>query len=139
MLSEKEYTEQKKEDNTDERKEAKKWGLSVDELKLQQEMISKGNKKRDDTQKKKKKLDNRGERRASDPSLFTVGNTNQPLLPANLRHPSVASDPSLFTVGTMVDVQMMDAPPVHGIIKWMGTLPNYEGYYGGIELVCYII
>ncbi len=73
---------------------------------------------------------------------LSVGNTNQPLHPqedANPTHPSIASDPSLFTVGTMVDVQMMDGPPVHGIIKWMGTLPNYEGYFAGIELVCYII
>ena len=51
MLSVEEYTEQKKQDNTDERIEAKKWGVSVDELKLQEEMLSKGNKKRNDTQK----------------------------------------------------------------------------------------
>ena len=45
VLSVEEYTEQKEQDNTDERKEAKKWGLSVEELKLQQKMLSKGNKK----------------------------------------------------------------------------------------------
>ena len=50
MQSVEEYTEQKKQDNTDERLEAKKWGVSVDEWKLQEELLSKGNKKRDETQ-----------------------------------------------------------------------------------------
>ena len=55
---------------------------------------------------------------------------------ANPRHPSIPSDPSLFTVSTMVVVQMMNHPPLHGIIRWMGTLPNHDGYYAGVELVC---
>ncbi len=45
VLSVEEYAEHKKEDNTLESREAKKWGLSVDELNLQEEMLSKGNKK----------------------------------------------------------------------------------------------
>ena len=46
-LSDEEYSQQKKQDNTEETKEAKKWGLSVEELKRQDELLSKGNKERD--------------------------------------------------------------------------------------------
>ena len=38
-----EYTKQKQEDNTTEAKEAKKWGMSVEEYRAQMEMLSKGN------------------------------------------------------------------------------------------------
>ena len=47
MLSDEEYLQQKKQDNTEETKEAKKWGVSVEELKRQEELLSKGNKERD--------------------------------------------------------------------------------------------
>ena len=54
---------------------------------------------------------------------------------ATPRHPSVPSDPDEFTVGTMVEVQMERGPPMYGIIQWIGTLPQFEGYYAGVELV----
>ncbi len=54
VLSHEEYTEQKEQDNTDERVEAKKWGVSVDELKLQEELLSKGNKERDKIHEQKR-------------------------------------------------------------------------------------
>ncbi len=66
MLSVEEYAEQKKEDNTDERKEAKKWGLSVDELNLQEEMLSKGNKKiNEEFEQKRQTLPNEDEDKAT--------------------------------------------------------------------------
>ena len=66
VLSVEEYTEQKKEDNTDERKEAKKWGLSVDELNLQEEMLSKGNKKKNEEyEQKRQTLPNEDEEKAT--------------------------------------------------------------------------
>ncbi len=55
MLSVEEYAEQKEQDSTDERKEAKKWGLSVEELKLQEEMLSKGNKKINEEYERKRR------------------------------------------------------------------------------------
>ena len=75
--------------------------------------------------------------RQQHPSNQPVANSNQ-FQPddANPRHPSIPSDPCLFTVNTMVDVQMMNHSPLHGIIRWMGTLPNHDGYYAGVELVC---
>ena len=42
-----EYTKQKQEDNTYEVQEAKKWGLSVEEYRAQEEMLSKINEERD--------------------------------------------------------------------------------------------
>ena len=37
------YTKQRQENNTFEVKEAKKWGMSVEEYRAQKEMMSKGN------------------------------------------------------------------------------------------------
>ena len=42
-----EYTKQKQKDNTYEVREAKKWGMSVEEYRAQKEMLSKGNEKSD--------------------------------------------------------------------------------------------
>ena len=47
VLSEEEYSKQKEQDNTEEIQEAKKWGLSIEEFKRQEELLSRGNKERD--------------------------------------------------------------------------------------------
>ena len=42
---------------------------------------------------------------------------------------------SRFTIGTMVQVRSQTGVPIPGIIQWIGTLPDHNGVYGGVELV----
>ena len=261
-----EYTKQKQENNTTEVKEAKKWGMSVEELRAQKEMMSKGNEERDkdhktrvnfhdnqhnieekcttggkpedlfppmgpgdsvmqvlgeDTirlqQEEYERFQREHKRRHSEdievieggfrmnqvedsyvdispyPAISSQSPDNRPnegqqfSLPSNPhqsqnpspssqghiyaninnpdpvhRHsPSVnhrdsyssqqhSGDPgsssqhpvggmdhalSRFTIGTMVQVRSQTGVPIHGIIQWIGTLPDHNGVYGGVELV----
>ena len=105
VLSADEYAKQRQEEGIFEAKEAKKWGVSIDEYREQ--MIE---------QKQKHQQE-----------YSLTGN--------QLTLPAVPSDPSHFTVGTMVEVQMQQGPPLNGIIQWIGTLPGFDGSYAGVELV----
>ena len=42
---------------------------------------------------------------------------------------------SRFTIGTMVQVRSQTGVPIHGMIQWIGTLPDHNGLYAGVELV----
>ena len=49
--------------------------------------------------------------------------------------PDVPSDPSQFTAGTLVWVKAHNGNPYYGTVKWLGTLPDFQGIYAGVELV----
>ena len=80
VLSKEEYSQQKKQDNTEEIQEAKKWGLTVEQLRHQAELLSKENKERDKVCEQKRdaademSIGGRGERRG-DEDLFSQRNT----------------------------------------------------------------
>ena len=42
---------------------------------------------------------------------------------------------SALPVGTMVQMTSRGGPPIRGVIKWLGTVPDYQGYVAGVELV----
>ena len=48
-----------------------------------------------------------------------------------------APDLSQITNGTLVEVRSFNGHPLYGTVKWLGTLPGYEGIYAGVELVSY--
>ena len=53
------------------------------------------------------------------------------------QHPVGDMDHALsrFTIGTMVQVRSQTGVPIPGILQWIGTLPDHNGVYGGVELV----
>ena len=44
-----------------------------------------------------------------------------------------------LAIGTMVQMTSRGGPPIRGVIKWIGIVPDYEGYVAGVELVSSII
>ena len=40
-----------------------------------------------------------------------------------------------FTIGSMVCVDVLKGDPLYGVVKWIGTLPEYPGTIAGVELV----
>ena len=44
-----------------------------------------------------------------------------------------------LAIGTMVQMTSRGGVPIRGVIKWVGVVPDYEGYVAGVELVsmCY--
>ena len=40
-----------------------------------------------------------------------------------------------FAIGTMVQMTSRGGAPIRGVIKWIGTVPHYQGYVAGVELV----
>ena len=44
-------------------------------------------------------------------------------------------DPSQFAVGSMVSVPTKRGDPLHGVVMWIGTLPDFPGVVAGVELV----
>jgi len=47
-----------------------------------------------------------------------------------------ADNPHNLDVGNMIQ---FGNPPCYGIIKWIGSLPNYERIMAGVEMVCCLI
>ena len=41
-----------------------------------------------------------------------------------------------FTIGSMVCVDVQKGDPLYGVVKWIGTVPDYPGTIAGVELVC---
>ena len=44
-----------------------------------------------------------------------------------------------FGIGSMVATRSTYGPPMYGVVKWLGQLPNMNGQYAGVELVSNII
>ena len=42
---------------------------------------------------------------------------------------------SQFAIGSKVVVKNAYGPPMYGVLKWLGQLPNIKGEYAGVELV----
>ena len=40
-----------------------------------------------------------------------------------------------FTIGSMVCVDVQRGDPLYGVVKWIGTVPDYPGTIAGVELV----
>ena len=49
-----------------------------------------------------------------------------------------AQDYSQFAIGSMVSVPTQRGDPIHGVVAWMGTLPDFPGLIAGVELVSHI-
>ena len=50
--------------------------------------------------------------------------------------PGPPPDPhSQFTIGTMVCVDVQKGDPLYGVVKWIGTVPDYPGIIAGVEMV----
>ncbi|XP_019849469.1 PREDICTED: ubiquitin carboxyl-terminal hydrolase CYLD-like [Amphimedon queenslandica] len=46
-----------------------------------------------------------------------------------------SSDPHhQFTIGSMVRIDVQKGDPLYGVVKWIGTLPDYPGTIAGVEL-----
>ena len=44
-------------------------------------------------------------------------------------------DPSQFAIGSMVYIPTQRGNPLHGVVKWIGTVPENNGLVAGVELV----
>ena len=44
-----------------------------------------------------------------------------------------------FTIGSMVCVDVQRGDPLYGVVKWIGTLPDYPGTIAGVEMVISIM
>lgn len=53
-------------------------------------------------------------------------------------HPPPPADPHL-TIGSMVYIHMQRGEPLYGVIKWIGTLPEFPGVIAGVEMVRLLI
>ena len=42
---------------------------------------------------------------------------------------------SQFTIGSMVCVDPQKGDPLYGVVKWIGTIPDYPGTIAGVEMV----
>ena len=49
-----------------------------------------------------------------------------------------AQDHSQFAIGSMVSVPTQRGDPLHGVVMWIGTLPDFPGVIAGVELVSHI-
>ena len=49
-----------------------------------------------------------------------------------------AQDPSQFAIGSMISVPTQRGNPLHGVVMWIGTLPEFPGVIAGVELVSHI-
>ena len=47
-------------------------------------------------------------------------------------------DPSQFAIGSMISVPTQRGEPLHGVVMWIGTLPEFPGVIAGVELVSHI-
>ena len=61
------------------------------------------------------------------------------LLPsADLPPPNDLPPPDLhhqFTIGSMVRINVQKGGPLYGVLKWVGTVPDFTGTIAGVELV----
>ena len=57
--------------------------------------------------------------------------------PSPLLHPPTGPpDPhSQFTIGSMVCIDIQKGDPLYGVIKWIGTIPDFNGAIAGLEMV----
>ena len=44
-----------------------------------------------------------------------------------------------FTIGSMVRVDVQRGDPLYGVVKWIGTVPDYPGTIAGLEMVIIVI
>ena len=40
-----------------------------------------------------------------------------------------------FTIGSMVCVDVQKGDPLYGVVKWIGTVPDFPGTIAGLEMV----
>ena len=48
-------------------------------------------------------------------------------------------DPIQFAIGSMVYIPAQHGDPLHGVVMWIGTLPEIDGVIAGVELVSHIV
>ena len=174
-----EYTKQKQENNTREAKEAKKWGMSVEEYRAQKdnrpilinnegyEIIQREEKRKQSLEDYMYEVIERGFRMFRYftilfPFILQIEIQDQPVsLPyhpvheniPHLGYPSLQKIPdssqtsphsqdgnldqisSGLAIGSMVQTTSRGGAPLRGVLKWIGIVPNYEGYVAGVELV----
>ena len=44
-----------------------------------------------------------------------------------------------FTIGSMVCVDVQRGDPLYGVVKWIGTIPDYPGTIAGVEMVSHYV
>ena len=64
-------------------------------------------------------------------------NLSLPSQPTSSSSPPT-QDPSQFAIGSMVYIPTHHGEGLHGVIEWIGTVPEIDGLVAGIELVSHI-
>ena len=44
-----------------------------------------------------------------------------------------------FTIGSMVHIDVQRGDPLYGVVKWIGTVPDYPGTIAGVEMVSHYV
>ena len=111
-----------------ETKLAKEFGVSVEEYHYQKDLLDEANKAINIDHDKRIGRDKNLDRVPPYPSLADYSS-----LPSIDCPPP--QDPSQFAIGSMVSVPTQRGDPLHGVVMWIGTFPEFPGVIAGVQLV----
>ena len=135
-----ELQQQKQNESEYETKLAKENGVGMEEYRAQKDLLDEANKTINSVEEQREDdfHDHQVIKDGSRGRLSYSSSPSERLPYSSLPSHPPTQNPSQLAIGSMVSLPTQCGDPLHGVVAWIGTLPEFPGLIAGVELVSHI-